>query len=293
MKRYWAYGLTVASEHAFPELVAMPAGEEYDVLVNWYCASSDIHPSAAFTFIMPGIASYAAIDGKQINVYPVSGADEDAVRLYCLSNAFAAILQQRAILPLHCGAFVHEGELVLIAGDSGAGKSTLLLELHDKGYPTFSDDVCVPYWNENNQLAFYSSYPVRKLWQSELVRLTEQNAGARPLRKGMNKFAVPMESFFSTNALVPKAVFFLSASSEVASCSFGEVEGVEKFNRWESVAYRGEFFQAHPVQAEHFRLISELAKTVRAYSAVRSLQHGSVEDLAAGIVSVLTQKKTT
>ncbi|MEG8053162.1 hypothetical protein QP185_07710 [Sphingomonas aerolata] len=61
---------------------------------------------------------------------------------YLLGTALGALLHQRALLPLHCNAIVHDGKAFLFCGDSGAGKSTLAAVFEARGYPS-SPTICV------------------------------------------------------------------------------------------------------------------------------------------------------
>lgn len=297
MSRYWAYGLTVASEFPFPELYPLPDEGPIDVELDWLEQHNNLPEpltkdtalvEASLNFHVPGIADYTARQGRSIAIRPFQGADQADVRFYCLSNAFAAILHQRNILPMHCGAFEHKGELVLIAGDSGAGKSTLLMELDKLGFPTFSDDVCVPHCDENNRVVFYSSYPVRKLWQTELEHVEQEALLIRTLPEGTKKYAVSISSEFSIQAMKPKAVFFIM-KSDVLCVAFHELAGIEKFSRWESNAYRGEFYRAQDLRSQHFRLITQLAEQVKAFSIERPVDGNTINDITNRILHTLEE----
>lgn len=156
MYYYWAYGLTVKSEIAFPELFHVPIPHDADIQIKMgevpetlmseisTKKSQRIFTSSEYLLVVPDTATYYAGAGNSIIIQKEPHADWESVRLFCLSNAFAAILYQRKSIPIHCSAFIHRDQLILIFGDSGAGKSTTLGAMLKRGYGVFSDDVCVP-----------------------------------------------------------------------------------------------------------------------------------------------------
>ncbi len=73
------------------------------------------------------------------------------------STVMTILLQQRNLFPIHASAVVHQGKVQLFSGHSGMGKSTLAAQLNAKGFPLFSDDKCVLYWNDDHQQVYVKS----------------------------------------------------------------------------------------------------------------------------------------
>lgn len=119
MYKYWGFGLHIASEIEFPELLPM----EFDlpdvefVLGKMPEIKEDISVSTKnfsyyitdneLLFKVYDIAGYYAANGNKIIIEPFTNVqDMRSIRLYVLATAIAAILLQRGLLPLHASAII-------------------------------------------------------------------------------------------------------------------------------------------------------------------------------------------
>jgi len=182
---YEVYGLTVKSEIELPELVTVKNRQPQvkirfgqlpkmidSVTEKWpWCTASD----SEFRFNVKGVAGYHVARGQTITVERRLGLPQAVpttdIRLWLLGTAFAALLHQRGLLPLHVSAVKAPTGLWAFTGNSGEGKSTLAGFLHQRfGYELVSDDVAVIDPNDTAPL-IYPGPRKLKLWADALDRL--------------------------------------------------------------------------------------------------------------------------
>lgn len=297
---YWAYGLKVGSQIPFPELLPLQNDTPCDLTVSlgsipvinktingYHSEYYDITPTT-YRITIKDVASYSVQDGKSIIIEAHQNADQDSIRLFCLSNAFAAALQQRKTIPLHCAALIDKGELILILGDSGAGKSTTMASLIKKGLKPFSDDVCVPFHNpETDRICFFSSYPMMKFWRETLEEMGLENAVDRKIRPDIEKYGIYFHQSFMTESLSPKITILLDKSDQISFPTIEPISGIELFKRLESNAYRGEYLGFSDLKREHFMLFTQLANQSACFLLKRPSYGNFVKEVAQKIINLL------
>ena len=298
MYYYWAYGLTIQSSVLFPELFPIEETGTTDVELviadvpdtiageTGFRSSHLMISSSEYLLHVNHIASYYVSSGSRIIIKPLDSADWVSIRLFCLSNAFAALLHQRNQIPLHCSAFIDQDELVLIMGESGAGKSTTLAAMINKGYIPFSDDVCVPVISDSNEeLYLYSSYPMMKYWLDTYDKV--DIAGGlkdRKIRPDQEKYGVYFHDRFSRTPMKVKRVVLIEKDSSVSEVATRAIQGIELFQRLERNAYRGEYIGFSGLQKEHFTLFSLIANTTKTMLISRPADENSIAAVAEIIV---------
>ncbi|MEY4571813.1 MAG: hypothetical protein RLZ10_1024 [Bacteroidota bacterium] len=302
MYYYWAYGLKIKSEILFPELFSLHQTIDFDIelllgdvplhqLEEMGSSERQIYiDDKSYKLVLTGIANYWAENGNRIVVKLQESADMSTVRLFCLSNVFAAILIQRKQIPLHAAALKVDNRLVLICGHSGAGKSTLLASLIKRGFTLFSDDVCVPVADTSQGVFMHSSYPMMKFWKDTYTSFSFLGAPDIQLRPGIDKAGFYFHDQFDINSYKPLVVFFIEKSADVSELCIREVKGVELFQKLEANAYRGEYLGSVDLRQEHFELFADLANQVKGYLVVRPEDLNSVDEITDLVVDVLEKK---
>ena len=178
---YTGFGLNIRSELELPELMPLnhSANQKFQVSISLGKNPTSLkgpdvikkvrnwaRPNE-FLIWIKDIVSIHVINGDSINIEPLGkNKDWKSIRLFLLGSGFAALLHQRREYPLHASAVILDGSLVLFTGMSGVGKSTTALYLKKRGYPIFSDDVCVlrVSKDETNTVKVSSSYPMMRHW---------------------------------------------------------------------------------------------------------------------------------
>ena len=87
--------------------------------------------------------------GKKITVNPLTGIEENFLRVLILGPAFGILLHQRGRLVLHASTVNINGGAVAFMGFNGGGKSTTTAALNNKGYPLVCDDISSVEFDEN------------------------------------------------------------------------------------------------------------------------------------------------
>ena len=300
MYTYWAYGLKVGSQIPFPELFPIADDGPMDLEIamgdiphiektegGFHSSDYDITPDT-YRITVRDIASYHVAQGKRIIISADPNADQDSIRLFCLSNAFAAALHQMRTIPLHCSAILDKGELVLIFGASGAGKSTTMASLLQKGYKVFSDDVCVPVFDAaSNEICLFSSYPMMKLW-NETLDLTGLGLKAdRKIRPDMEKYGIYFHEDFLTVSLKPKLIVVLEKDDKIEAPVIEPTGGIKLFQILEANAYRGEYLGFSDLKKEHFMLFTQLSNQARCFVLKRPASGNFVLEVAEKIINLL------
>lgn len=193
--RYRLYGLSVASRIELPELVPESFDGPPDVQIEiglsiLAFSKNDFVSIERIAFNVDGVASFEMLGGSAVYVDPVAGTDMDEVRLFLLGSAFAALLHQRGLLPLHSNVIEIGGQAIGFLGHSGAGKSTLAAWFHDRGYRVLSDDVCVVAPGLDGGPLVFPGVPRLRLWQDALEATGHSADRARRISSATDKFVI-------------------------------------------------------------------------------------------------------
>lgn len=288
---YQAFGHVIHSELRLPELLPIQEHsaanidisiQMMDLSVKWAEQQPSSHNFVCspnwIMFRIPELAIFAVENGTTINVSPEPGADEDKLRLYILGSCMGAILFQRGILPLHGSTIEINGKAYAFVGHSGHGKSTLASAFLQQGYRLITDDVIAVSFNEQGIPLVSPAYPQQKLWQESLDVFGMNPAEYRPLFERENKFAIPVESRFSTETLPLAGVFELVK----ADCDQPQIYALDKLQRLPILhrhTYRRSFLAGSGLTQWHFDTTVKLSSHIDAYQLLRPLNVPTVHQL--------------
>jgi hypothetical protein len=282
MKRYWGFGLKIASEIEFPELLpadfadadvtisiaGVPEKIEGQTVINKAFSSAT---SEEYLLTVKNICKYYAGFGNTIIAEPSPGIDEHSIRLFLLGTVIAAILYQRGSIPLHASAIIKNDRLVLFAGNSGAGKSTLLASLAAKGYDVFTDDICVLHHNNGaNEVYGTASYPMIKLWEDAIRHLGNDKFNKDfKIRPSLPKYGQFFYDTFNTQALPVDKVFILAPKSNIDTISIHKLVAVQAFKEIGNQAYRHRLMSGTKLRSSFFLLGTHIANEVPLFKVYR------------------------
>ncbi|TKH10297.1 aldolase [Peribacillus simplex] len=300
---YEAYGLTVTSDIALPELLPINiVDDKTDIVIE----KADLHtlwskhsvPDDDFVikkdwimFHVSKTAIFSIQSGNRIEFSPFDEAQEDEIRLYILGTCMGAILMQRKILPIHGSAVAIDGKAYAIVGDSGAGKSTLASAFLKRGYKLMSDDVIPVTLNNENIPIVTPSYPQQKLWLESLNHFEMDSNNYQPLIVREDKFAVPVQDQFITEQL-PLAGVFELIKSENAEIEIKPISSLQRFYKLYHHTYRNFFIQKSGLMDWHFNTSAKMIKKIEFFQLRRPTNSFTAPDLSEIILNVLKREES-
>jgi hypothetical protein len=185
---YSLYGLAVQSEivlHAAPPLddharvpdlvirrrpaglAPVPAG---DIMAEVPCPEHGVDarmyrgPAGAWLWHRQVGSVHITPDARQVEVYPLPGADEHGLGLLLVGPVAIFVLQMHGLPSLHASAVVTPAGAIAFMGRPGQGKSTLAASFVRHGAPLLSDDA-LPLRLHAGTVHGGPSLPVMKVWE--------------------------------------------------------------------------------------------------------------------------------
>ncbi|GLU51915.1 serine kinase [Dyadobacter frigoris] len=230
---YKAYGLTIQSEIELPELSIAEPATTWDILIK---RGEIILPKVKKTPIYrrgiralfgkdesgnlvlhwDGVASYKAIDGKELVISPLTD-DVNLLSLFTVSEALGLILFQRGYFLLHASAVKVGDEAWCFMGNPGAGKSTTAAAFVKAGCPLLSDDLTAIQFDDHGKAFVVPAYPQLKIWENAVNGLSYERSILSPVSEGVNKFSYKPEGIFDHEPLRLANVFFLHKANNQAA----------------------------------------------------------------------------
>lgn len=276
---YTAYGLTIKSQIALPELLLLKgnlggAGPDVSIRIGKVDESGLQEGKQLGPFLwinrnalwlhVTGVARFLIKDGNEIVIDPEPGIDEDSIRLFLLGSAFGALLFQHGYLVLHGNAIRIGEECLICVGDSGAGKSTTAAGFMQRGYSILSDDV-VPV---DHTLCALPGFPRIKLWKNTADQLKIDTQDLRRIRPEMDKFNYPLLDRFVEQPLPIRWIYILGSHPK-PDIHFEVVRGMERFQPLYDNTYRAGFMEGMALKEEHLSLCGRLAGQIRLARIIR------------------------
>jgi hypothetical protein len=287
-RRYRLFGLSVLSEVALPELVADPKSEATDVRINvGPIAGHDGAPpglhvdGADALLVIPNIGRFLTRGGREMLVEPEAGVSPRNLRLYLLGSAFAAILHQRSLLPLHANAVVVEGRAIGFMGHPGAGKSTLAAWFHDRGFDVLADDVCVVTPGPDGHPLAHPGIPRLRLWREALEAGGRDASAYERSFDDMDKYTVPTDLERLLPAVPLSHLYLLEKAEDEPSVT--RLEGSAAVEAMIANTYRGAYVRMMGLTCQHLLACAELARTVPVFRARRRWGYESFDAEGAAL----------
>lgn len=297
---YTAFGHSIHSEIPLPEVQHFEASDHSaDIVIRYAnltekwlkCADpsrSYICTQNQFMFRVPDLAIFAVENGTTISICPDEGVEEDKVRLYVLGTCMGAILMQRKILPLHGSAIVINDKAYAFVGHSGHGKSTLASAFLQQGYQLLTDDVIAITLDHRHMPYVTPAYPQQKLWQESLDVFGMNSNQFRPLFDRETKFAIPVESHFSTDTL-PLAGIFELIKADCGQVSIRAVEKLERLPLLYRHTYRKSLLLDSGLTKWHFDVTARISSSTPIHQLQRPLNEHTVHQLTTLVLDTIIE----
>jgi hypothetical protein len=272
--RYFAFGLTIASEFPLPELVALhvpPVGEP-DVLFHHAAlpqvpSGMTVGEDGEVNLSIDKVGRYRIRGGREIAVCPLGGAPERDVRLFLLGSAFGALCHQRGLMPLHANAVVFNGRAFAFAGPSGIGKSTLAAYFRSRGLDVLCDDVCVVSFDAQGRPLAWPGLPRLKLWEEAAQAFGYDSAELERAVEGLEKYHVPLTGTALKGSYPLAALYVLDDAAQDGVIA--KLAGPLAVSAVLTNVYRGNYLQAMGLARGNFERAVRLCHHADIFAASR------------------------
>ena len=295
---YSAYGLTIQSEIALPELRSIQPVTKADITISlaelsdtcnfkksykdknyWHGTQNSFYLHVANT------AYFHVSYGKTILVETIAGSSDLDMHIHLLGSCMGVLIQQRNILPLHASCISMGKECVIISGQSGAGKSTLAMALNKKGYPLLSDDICALHFSKENIPHVYPSIPQIKIGPDSASALKVNTSN---LSTTLSKCMVPIGNTSENMRHTIKAIFSIEQGDN-DQLEIKELQGAIKIATLVKNTYTTpEIIKYLGKTSRHFEQCSILAKSYKVKQICRPTSLSNLPDLIYAIENEFT-----
>lgn len=269
--RYRAYGLSIASAIALPELERDETSDAPDVevrvdVVDWpepaVAAGAVIDLSADTQYLAWANVGRFAIRGRgeRIDVEPAPGVSEAVLRLPLLGPVMALLLYLRGHLVLHASAIAIGGAGVIFVGNKHAGKSTTAAALVSAGHRLLADDVVAIDFSEPDAAKIRAGFPQLKLDRTvSMPGVRERMVEQPPILPHFAKRHHRMIDRFAHEDVRPARVYILGRASTSSATPIARAEGLTALMQFSYVTRFGSGLLKGTEEAEHLRRCAALA----------------------------------
>jgi len=279
---YRAFGLTIVSDMACPELVPAPPGPADVTIRIVHTGRAFPPPDAPGTFrfgdaecflLYPQIGAFRIAAPGLIEVEPLPGVDPGLVCFPLLGPVMALMLQARGSFLLHGSALAGPGgEAFAFLGDKGAGKSTTAAAFLRAGYALLTDDIIAIDGLPGGAGRIGPAFPQVKLTREASGALADADLAMRPdvpLVRDKHRFLLC--SGFAAEDHAPGHFFLLRRGEALAIQHLNPKERMKAFLRFSYGTRFGPDAITPAMAARHARQCAALAHTARA--AILTVPH--------------------
>lgn len=230
---YKVYGVTVASDLEFPQLVVWDGTTHWDVTVEKTVYSKEIEEKSAcrycefgheYSWLCNTTCQLQVYDGKKITYALTGKGNPEWLQTYILGYGMSMLALQRDMLPIHCSVVADEQGAVMIAGESGTGKSTATTAFLKAGYTLMADDMA---WADGSKV--YPAFPYQKLCRDVVEREGYDPEELIYIDEQKDKFLARYRGEFSTEGRPIKGFLLLHLTSE-QKVTVQEVNGFDRLH---------------------------------------------------------------
>jgi hypothetical protein len=287
-RRYFAYGLTIVTDLAFPELRAAPPGA-CDVRVRLATAADRpfvggtwvfktqrmacARTPAGYLIRFQDLADFAlSTNGRDIVCgQTLESGDEVMLRHLVLDQILPLTFKLRGIEALHATAILTSSGVCAFLGPTGSGKSTVAAGFLKAGYPVMSDD-CLPVFFRGDEPCAIPAYPGLRLCADAFAAFRENGDVVRPIGPHTAKQRwVPARAVdsFPTDAAPLKRIYRLVPGNQAPQLTGVGAAKLERLTARETLMELvDETFRLDPTDeamlAEEFRFWERVALAVPA-----------------------------
>ena len=300
MYSYAAYGFTLRSELALPELDI--GGSAPDVILRLGTVERrplELDAQGDGIWATTGEACRSVNNvgtclvrwGREIVVDPAPGVDERVLRLSILGPAFALLLHQRGCFVLHASAVQCGDGAIAFTGGSGWGKSTLAGAFHARGSALVADDLTALRISTGCSTVL-PGFPQLKLWPEAAASLGRVPAALSQLHPEFDKRACGARQGFSHRPLPLRRIYLLAEGPGPVTAPLRPQEAlIGLMPHWYGFRFGDRLLQVGDAAVRHFRQCAALANSVSVHRLTRPRQLGALGDVVDLVEEELAQER--
>jgi hypothetical protein len=263
------YGLRVDSELELPGLAASDGEAELVIRCGPVPAQFDAPTVRGVCFqAAPGrfllelhnVARYLVIEGREVIIDRVAGAEDEEIRTFLLGTVLGAVLYQRGMVPFHASAVRTAQGAVLFGGRSGMGKSTLAAALARRGHPVLADDVAAVTTAPDGAPVLVPGSSELRLWSDSLSRLGIPTEALHRVRPELQKHIWRPDACQAAGPVPMIAYYHLERHNEPAVV-LTPVQGMERIRVLRTEIYRAALSRSLANPATVFSVTTALGRT--------------------------------
>lgn len=269
---YRAYGLTVASDVALPELEPVePAAADITIAVGAIDMPMP-SPQAATTFRFEpdrqylawhAVGAFLISGGRRIDVEPAPGVDDALLAFPLLGPVMALLLHRRGLLVLHASAIAVAGKGAIFMGDKGAGKSTTASALIRAGHELLTDDVVALDLTNPDRPMIVPGFPQIKLAADAAAAIPLGQAEVRPqVHPAIDKMQHRLHGAFSGSMVPAAGIYVLERGQRAAMTPLPAIAALPAIIKFSYVTRFGRAALSGDFAAMHLRQCSAIANHV-------------------------------
>jgi hypothetical protein len=280
MPRYTAYGLTIESDIALPELIVSFASPDTvpDAIISLGSIdqtglippppgeSTGRADARETVLLFEPAGAYRIRCGNEIVIDRKATATDSAIRLYLLGPVLAVLLHQRGLIVLHASAILIGGEAVAFVAEKGTGKSTLAAAFHARGHGIVADDLVPVDVDTSTGPMVHPGFPQLKLFPEAAAQLGDCGTDLPKLLDDYDKRARRSDRDFPQHQLPIRRVYVLCNGEDERIES---MPGQAAFKQLVRHSFVLPLLQATNTQGIHFRQAVQLATLLKVQTLQR------------------------
>ena len=272
-RRYYrAYGLTVASDVALPELEpAEPAAADILIAIGTIDMPKPSPEAATIFRFEPdrqylawhAVGAFLISDFSRIDIEPAPGVDDALLAFPLLGPVMALLLHRRGMLVLHASAIAVAGRGAIFMGDKGAGKSTTASALIRAGHDLLTDDVVALDLAKPDAPMIVPGFPQIKLAADAAAAISLGRAEVRPqVHPAIEKMQHRLHDAFSGATVPAIRIYVLERGQRAAVTALAGIAALPAIIKFSYVTRFGRAALTGDFAALHFRQCSAIANHV-------------------------------
>lgn len=300
------FGLIVASERQFDELIKLPPQDEVDVFIHFDTVNipdgvDDIgddkqllqRVSEDFYFLkLGGYAMFEVVQSNctNIKIDVIDPEKYSIIKSWLFGSIFTAVLHMNDRFALHASAVQTPDGVVLFCGRSGIGKSTIATRLNTHGLDIVSDDKSVLTLGQDDQIYIEPSIQITRLWDDSLEKLEDdsflENPESVSLSDDKFQFLIKEDKRI-LKPLIVKAVYIIRQIREEGQLSVNHLSGNKKHHLLMQQVHRKHFVKKLNKEKEHWEFLNKITTRIPV-SVLRRPMNTSHEDFTEFVKAEIT-----